>query len=227
MPYQKKYKKNYKKKGYCSTASRIGNYATTGSKVIKLASDVYRLKQLINVEFKFKDTALNSTVNNAGSLMLLNGLTQGDTVQSREGVSIRNKSLLLNGYCTLNASASQSMVRRIIFINRQPQGAASGLSNVLDTTIIEAVNAPRNLNNRSDIVILRDDKIMLSSTGNQIAKFPDCYKEINMHTYYSDQSNVGTIADIRTNALYVLYVSNTTANHPAISAFHRVRFIDN
>ena len=226
MPYGKK---NYKKgkKSYCSTSTRIGHYATTGSKVVKLAADVYRLKQLINVEFKLKDTALTSTVNNSGTLVLLNGLQKGDGVSNREGVSIRNKSLLLNGYCTIDNAATFGMIRRIIFINRQPTGIAPSIANVLDNSITSYVNAPRNLNNRSDIVILKDDKIMLSNSGNKIAKFPDTYMKLNMHTIYNTGSDLGTVADIQTGALYVLYVSDSSSNNPNINALHRVRYIDN
>jgi len=227
MVYGKKKRPQKKKYTGCSTPSKIGAYATAGSKVVKLAADLYRLKQLVNVEFKWKDSHLGSTVGSSGTLVLLNGLAQGDGYNNREGVSIRNKSLLCKGYCTINASATGTIVRRVIFINRQPQNATPGASAVIDNVLTNLALGPRNLNNRSDIVILKDDMVHLSQNGDQIASFPDWYYDLNMHTYYSTGSSTGNIADISTGALYALYVSTEATNTPTIEAIHRLRFIDN
>ncbi len=118
-----------------------------------------------------------------------------------------------------------TVVRRLIVIDKQPNQATFPIINLLNTGVSLPNYALRELTHRKRFVILKDDRIFLSQTGPQIAEFPDYYSKIDMITNYD--GNAGTIADIPSNALFVVFVSSEATNVPTIQHATRVRYIDN
>lgn len=227
MPFKPNYNPKYRAKGSSYRHNQPGRAANYRAGLGQLAKDVVTLKNLINVEFKASTLALTSTVNETGTLQLLNGLTKGDNNNNREGATVRIKSVQLKGNMKIHATPEQSLVRRILFIDKQPNQTAPTMAELLDLSSSQPTDALRNLNHRKRFVILDDDLITLNKNGKAIALFPKCYKRVDMITVYDTGSNTGLIADIETNALYVLYVSNQPSNVPSIEHTARIRYIDN
>ncbi len=224
-PYKKQYTPRSKtwNKPYARGTRRGYSY---GMGLKQLGRDVMKLKGLINVEFKIIESPLNSTVSSTGTLLLLNGIATGDTDNTREGNSIRLKSVLSTAFFEIHVSATATHVRRLVVIDKQPNEALATVAGILQTGTFAGTVAPRNLSNRKRFVIISDHDLHLSNTGSKIVSFPDLYKQIDLITIYDD-SNSGGIGDIRTNALYVLYISSEGTNVPSFSSAQRVRFIDN
>lgn len=196
-----------------------------GSAARQLWSDVNKLKNLINVEFKWKDTTLDSTVSSSGTMLLLNGIAQGDGAQTRDGAQARFKSVESMANFTLNSSAVNATVRCVLFIDLQADGVTPTLGSLLDTSgLANPTYASRNLNSRNRYLILKDYVFSMSDSSIKSKNFKH-YRKLDLKTVYS--TGGAGIADISSHPLYMLYVSDSSSNNPAITAHHRVRFIDN
>lgn len=229
MPYKKKFypKKSYQKKYYKRKyqPKPLSRGQAYGIGLNQLSKDVMMLKGLINVEFKTKDVTEDYDIISTPTLTLLNGLAKGDTWSSREGRSVRWKSLS----CRLNISldpAGATMVqsRVIFFIDKQPTGATPTAAQILQNTS-NPINTPRNLDNRKRFVILRDIVVSQDQSTNNII-FRKYFTNLDMKTIY-DGSDNGDITDISSNALYCMTLSDVATAGPNIRAYHRLRFLDN
>lgn len=226
MTYARAYKGPITKKRYNrypkKTMSRAKVYGAAGNQLWK---DVKMLKNLINVEFKSHDVYGQTNINNTGTLVLLNGLSNGDDYDDRDGRQVRFKSLQLNTRCLLDSvSATNTLFRMIIFIDKQPNAGAPAVTELLDLTSAPRTDAHRNLDNRKRYVILKDKRFCV----NQIVpeKIVDVYKKIDMKTIYDD-SSTSTINDITSNSFYVYFVSDQAVNTPQVTYNARLRFVDN
>jgi len=193
----------------------------------KLRRDVQRLKGLINVEFKAKDIVFNVNVPLTGNTLLLNGTTKGDNLGQRDGTTFRVKSVQCRGVIQRDATgAPHSLWRWILVIDKQPNSAAFGITDVVNTISPLAL---RNLNNRKRFVILADNTYVLSADDGTSSErvFFEYYSKMDMITVFNG-GNTGLIADIETNALFMIFITDdTTANTPSIDLRTRIRFIDN
>lgn len=199
--------------------------------VPSLQKSVRFLKELVNVEFKFNDKdhtgafAINSSAST--SFFLLNGLATGDTSESRDGDSVRYKSIQIAGVIFANGTSKVGPVRCILFIDKSPNGVAPTLGNLLaNNSAVTNLYCPRNLDYKKRFVIL-SDQLFNPSYGNDNEAIPfKIYKKLNMHTIYG-LGSVGTIADITSNALYLVLISQETTNTPSGELYSRLRMIDN
>lgn len=221
MPYRRRYprRRYYRRR---RPRTRMQNYKAGFG---QLASDVRKLKNLINVEFKWFDTHLSSTVSSTGTWQLLNGIGQGDTATLRDGNQIRIKSVECKLQFKLNASATTSTIRTFLVLDMDPDGATPVIADLLDTAIGSAIVAPRTMSNRRRFLILKEKTFNLSDAGNKVSCPKTLYKKLDIKTLY-DGSN-STIAGIKEHALFMVYVSDSSVNNPAIEAHHRIRYIDN
>lgn len=190
-----------------------------------LAKDVAHVKGLINTEFKRIDTTINAGHSSATTFYLLNGLQRGDQFSQRIGRSLRIKSIEINSLHTLGAGATASSIRMILFLSIAPKGIAPVAGDVLNNGGPPLnIVSPRNLDNRSNILILRDKTLSLSSSGDQ-KKSWNYFKNLDIKAIYNS-GNAGTVADIDGQALYLMIMSTEPVNVPASQIFLRVRFID-
>lgn len=219
MPYRRPYRRRTTRRK--KPPSRWKTYGRAGR---QLAKDVMMLKGLINTEFKSADP-YNGTIINPGVspvITLLNGLTQGDDISNREGRQIRLKSVDISQAYSMNGAAFGTIIRMMLVLDKQPNGAVFNSADLLQNTDTVAF---RQLDNRRRFLILEDRKYTISSTG-PIIGYDRVYKEIDIKTTYDD-SNAGTIADIETNALYLLFISNEATNVPQVRVSARIRWLDN
>lgn len=220
MVYNKQYpkKRQYKKR---APPTRWSTYSSAGS---QLAKDVYMLKNLINTEFKVLDVTVNQTIDTSADFFLLNGAQKGDNIDSRDGRSLRVKSLQLDINLFQDASSSASQTRLVLFIDKQANSAVPAFADIFQSNIFTMLT-PRNLDNRKRFVILKEWSISQTLGTNNIVR-KKYYKKMDMKTIYDD-SDAGTIADIATNSLYLMAISTESINSPALKVYSRIRFIDN
>lgn len=216
MPYRKRYRRRrfYKKR---APPSRWSIYSNAGKQLWK---DVKYLKNLINTEFKYLDTSAETGVDDSGTLILLNGMTKGDSINTREGRTLRIKSVQLHININMNTSATRTRLKWALVIDKQVNGAAPNISDIYDNVLLNF----RNLNNRKRFVILKQG--LVNTNDDFPERDKSYYKRLNFKTIYN-AGNAGSIADINTNSFYLLLLSDENLNTPTINYTARIRFIDN
>ncbi len=195
---------------------------TYGNVVDKLTKDVTKLMGLLNTEFKAIDTVASGTVSTTAGMVLLSGSAPGDDFDTRDGRQIRIKSVQLTLIYFINGSATLTFIRIIIFLDKQPNETTPTVTELLD---VGDIVSHRNLDNRKRFWIIKDEIVTLSITGEQLGSWK-FYQLLDIKGIY-DAGTAGTIADIITNALFLMLVSSEATNLPNVTRVSRVRFIDN
>lgn len=198
------------------------------------------------VERKVNDIPVATyQVNTTGSITLLANPQLGSDFNNRIGRKIMLKSVYIRGYVVSEASANGPAVafnnaqqcRFILFCDMQPNGAAPAVTDLLNTA---NPASHLNLNNRDRFKIYSDKEFVLdpyflvttatqasAAMTNQVKTFKK-FKKLNLEVIYNS-TNGGTIADINSGALYMLWIgsqaagTNTDAN-AVLST--RVRYLD-
>lgn len=218
MSGKKYYKKNYRKK---TEPSRMQIYGAAGSQLVK---DVALLKSLINTEAKYIDATSSLNILNSGVVVPLNLCSQGTSVTTREGNSVKNKSLAGKYTAYWNTASVQTFqwIRFMIIHDSQPNGVLPNIN-----TILQTVNylSPKNDAGRQRYRTLHDKTFCVSQQGNPNIE-QDIYFKLGDHTNYG-LGNAGTIADISTGAYYLVMISDVALNGPGAAWYTRMRFIDN
>jgi len=151
------------------------------------------------------------------SILLVNNMARGTTVQTRIGDQALFKRLFLQG--TINASnqitANYSTLRMVVLVDLEANGTLVTLADVFGTSN-PLVNAVFNFNNRNfdrKFRVLHDEWWTLGGNcgGGQ---FPQRNVKIdlrlNVPTGYQ-RGNAGSIADIDTGAIYLIWISDASA----------------
>ncbi len=217
MPYKKNYKK--KRPSYYKYGMNALNMA---SKSLYVAN---KLKRLINVEFKFHDVQhTTEVITDVPVIIQLTNISEGTTDQTRVGASIKATKLFIRLWFQLGASAV-SNVRIMLILDRQTNQAIYSASDLLvDVTTSDNVISPLNLDNKHRFRVLFDRRYKMSNSGSQVIN-AQISKVLN--TKFRYDANAGTIADLTSNSLSLLIVSNNTTNGPDCTLFSRLRYIDN
>lgn len=185
-----------------------------------------RLKQIVHPEWKQRFQNINlSPTDQLWSMVLLNGLTHGNDNATREGATVRWKSIQAKLRCTINASATNTLMRIMFVIDKQPNGAAFAP----DTQLLQGSTFPESLRNpdfMKRFVVLKDYRIQLRSLDRTAVPL-NYYRKINVATLYA--SNLGTVSDMSTNSIYMIACSNETTigNPPQLLGSIQLRFLDN
>lgn len=196
-------------------------------------------------EVKWTQKANNNVPNDdpihsTGVLYLLNGTTQGTDANDRIGGMIKCTSVHIKGHIHPVFQGTPTEARLVLFWDRQANGVIPNVQGafqgaVLDTSSgITPVHAPINMANKDRFHILWDrtyKMVNFSDTDNFTVEpiVIDKYRKLGRKTHYNTVSNVGTIADIISNALYLLVIGNipsTGLTNPQLSFCAEVRFKD-
>ncbi len=219
MPYRRKYKKKSYRPGYVACGKMVLGDA---AKALKMAS---YLKSIVNVEFKNHDTNVQEVISTTASITQLTNIAQGDTTVTRDGSSCKIVSLMLNYFITMHASAIESIMRVIVVHDRQTNQAIYAAADLLhDTSINDALNSPKNLDNDRRFSILYDRCHSLSSAGTTIKNFK-FYRKLALRIRYDNAA--AAITSLTQNSLSIFLISNEATNTPSINFFLRLRFVDN
>lgn len=190
-------------------------------------------------ELKHEDTLFNAAFDTSGTLTLLNALTQGDSDLTRDGNEVKCTSIQFRARWTADIdSLDASEIRHIIFWDSQPNGAAPTVAGLLDISVITAATiAPYNRATQMRFKILHDEVVIMnpqvvaltvSGATTQVERMREYTRgkfKLSRITKYN--GNAGTIADIQSNSLYSLVISNLATETPAGLIGYRLYFHDN
>lgn len=178
---------------------------------------------------------------NTGVFELLNGCIPGSQNYNRIGRKISLRSLQIRGEIhanTVSTVAQDTSVRMVIVYDRQSNGAAPSLSNVIQSQDITGANSSTvfdmiNLDNRDRFKIIRDMFFSMSFqngvatqavTGQPTLQCISEYIKLNNAETIYNAGTAGTIGDIQTGALYILFLSSASGYE--FTGSFRVRFED-
>lgn len=200
-----------------------GYVAHDASKALAMAK---YLKGIVNVEFKNHTvTATAAAISATPSLTQTTNMSLGDTTNDRDGSNIKLVSLTFSYTLVIHASAVDTLVRVMVIHDKQTNQAAFTAANILnDVTSEDSIVSPRNLDHTHRFQVFYDKVHALSDAGPK-----NVYRSFNrkLQLKLRYDANDGTIADLTSSSLALLFVSNEATNTPLITFTHRLRFVDN
>lgn len=184
---------------------------------------ILRLVERINSEVHYSDISLGATaVSTTAAFNLLNGSQTGDGVTNRTGSSIRLRGTDLRFSITGNVIAVSTLTRVLVVIDKEADGLAFAATDLLTSS---SVYAAYSAFNQMRFTILYD-KVFSNTTGGPFQQVV-CHRcKYDVHCMYN-AGNAGTVADINTNSVYLMYVSDQAVNTSTIQGYFRTWFIDN
>lgn len=220
-------KQQGRRRGYTSRfMSRVGmkygrGYTRTGGFYGRFSQDG---------ELKFLDTSIAiSPVPATGDINPTTFLVvpQDDTQSGRNGRKIVVKSIHLKMIALLGqGTVSAECLRYIVYLDRQCNGAAAGVTDILSVANFDSFN---NLANTSRFTILCDKFIELNSqTGivgafGEYVAFINWNKKVNIPIEYDSSAATGALTTIRSNNIGLLTIS--TSGDIAVDGRCRVRYV--
>ena len=215
----------------------------TSSRKLKKQKTMAPFIPTTSLELKVFDVTLaNSGVNTTSSISCINLPVLGTDFTQRIGRKTVTKSIHIRGYLLIEyaltnaiGGAPGQMARMIILNDLQPNGALPVITDILAQA---NPTAHLNLNNRDRFRVIIDKQWALdpytfnttattsqSSQGNVNAF--NVYRKVNIPTIFN-ATNGGTIADINTGALILVWIGSVVAGATDSNALHstRIRFYD-
>lgn len=196
-------------------------YSRAGSQVV---ADLNYLRRFINTELHYVDVNATNTATTTPSLPILNALSLGDTATTRTGQSIKMDRCDLRFHIEANATSILNYVRVMVIVDKQANGASITAAQFLVST--SNVNTPLTFASQNRIIVLYDETIPLNYNGNSGSVTRLITPNTTQHVTYYD-TNVGTVADISSNSLFLVYFSDQLANPPTMTYWSRLWFVDN
>lgn len=173
-------------------------------------------------------------MNTSWGVDLLDGIAPGAGASQRIGMKIMIRSLefRLRSYAT-PATGTDQLHRIVIFLDRQANAATPGATAALTAAAVLSSASElgmRNLAQRHRFKILYDKTKVLNATGEPFSdQFLKVYMKFRRPIVVEyNAGTAGTIADIASNALYVMYYGSNVAGATAgtISGILRIRYSD-
>nr|UOF81226.1 capsid protein [Cressdnaviricota sp.]UOF82999.1 capsid protein [Cressdnaviricota sp.] len=206
MPYGKK--PTYQKRNYRKYSNRNNSLA---KKAYRLAKKAYKLPEL-----KYHEESLTpSSVSGTGSIRETCGIAEGSTDNQRIGATIHPTSLKIRCTFKLNAAATDTLIRMIVF--RWISEAPASLSEILETATVNSFKS-QNLRYQSEIMY---DRVFRLSTAEKPELF--LQKSIKLNKYISYPSSSSTS---NRNGIYIAFVSDEAVNTPTITYTSRLFYRD-
>lgn len=180
------------------------------------------MKGIINSEIKKSDISMNPLQPSTTAIFtLLSEINQGDDYNNRQGNSVLDKYLTLRWGLSLNAAATFTQVRMIIFID--------GDNDMETPTEAQLLTTPTNLMSSINpdysarFTILYDQVHNLSNSGEKVIsdKF---YKVLNFHSKFV--TGTGATGFGR-NSIWLYLKSTEATNTPVFTGYSRIAFYDN
>lgn len=175
----------------------------------------------------------SSMVTNAttSQLALLNNMQLGTSGVQRIGRQVTIKSLYLRIGANAASTGSAGILRLLCVWDTQANGAVFAGGDLFeDANANGIIVSPLNMSNRERFRVVMDKTYNLGGQGAVDGVGPDTihiekFKKMNTVVTYNG-GNAGTIADIATNALYLVFVSTVFTAAPLTSVYARIRFTD-
>lgn len=177
-------------------------------------------------EFKSVDTTINSAIDSTGYVLLLNGLARGDDINQRSGREVMMKSVELRFNSFATGTTGVDQIHRVALVyDRQANATALTWADVFTSS---SINYPRNLENRKRFKVLMDTWYVINASGEPGTAHVEKYYRKLAHPVTFNSGNAGTVADITTGSLYLMWTSSAAAGAGAgtIQGRCRVRYTD-
>lgn len=220
MPYGKR--RYYRKRPY----RRYKKYSKSGSNWMNIAkkalSTAMFVKNLVNAETKHFETQTNLTMPaaNTWNYTILNNIPQGTTSITRDGDSVKNKSLTIRGTIDIKDLTGGSKQRLRVALIKKKQAQWLPSSTELWTFPTD-YNTPRNPNFMKQYKIIFEKKYQ---TGNEDGKRAFTFNwsfPLKSHTEYMPDG-------IAQNAYYLCVFCDVNPTYaPEIKYISKLTFIDN
>lgn len=213
-------KKKDQKKQKPSTWERIKrgvDVAATAYTALNIARGV---AAIVNAEKHKFDAGATVTPTSSGSITALSNIPQGDTMGSRHGNSVLAKSLTFKGLVTHNQSATNTLTTMYIIQDKQQvSDTAPAVADIFDVATYGPIGV-LNANNVGRFKILVKKKLI--QDGSRVISL-DFFKKMNTHLRFN--GTAGT--DVQKGGLYLVLISNQTANPPSVQYLSRLGYYDN
>lgn len=178
-------------------------------------------------ERKFVDVTQTGVTVAAGSVAFstiytLNGISPGDLPNNRDGRKCVMKSLLLRLVHSLSTAAGSGQLRVLVWYDRQPNGTAAAITDVL---VADSHLSANNLYNSDRFVILIDQILEPIDDAQVTSRSVAIYRKFNLETVFNGGS-AGTVADINSGSIHVGFAQSGTliTNGTNVSFRSRLRF---
>lgn len=178
------------------------------------------------VELKYDNGTVTTTVSTTGSVVQMLDVANGTGSSERIGKSIMLHDMTLNYNILPNAASSRLLWRCVIVYDRQTNGAAPSVTDVMHTTAVESMY---NADNQTRFKVLYDQSgvIVTNATGIDI-EYKTIYRNIKislkgLRTEYSGTGS--TSASIIKGGIYMILLGNTVTGY-AITEANRIQFSD-
>ncbi len=213
MPFKRKYARTFRKR--------------PNSQAAKALAMAKRNRSMINVEYKHHTVSqLLTTVTDAGTIVQLTAIPQGDTDIQRDGGSCKLTSLRLAYHMIINGSAVQTQVRVMIVHDRQTNQAQFTLADLLaDATVNDAILSPYNVDNRRRFGVMYDKVHQLTIEGNNRAINRIFSRKLNHKIRFDGAA--ADVTDLTQDSLSLVLIGDQATNDPSVAFFYRVRYVDN
>jgi len=213
--------------GYRSPYNRVGVIALQSRKGKGSSSTTVKGPVGNRQEVNYVDTTVSSTaLSTAGTIALLNGITEGDVNTNRNGRKCVMKSVQIHG--TLNASGGTNVdePRAVLIWDNAPNGVLPAITDIFTA---DNVYAFPKIDNSARFTILKDMHgggiFGVAPTNSPTFMSLECYRKLNDATRFIGSDN--TIASIQNGAIYmVCWGTAASINSSDVSYRARVRFIE-
>lgn len=181
------------------------------------------LKGKLNTEYKHNDIGpVGFTLTNTWQVQCLNLLNQGTGPNSRNGTSIKTKSVQVKGNITWNSTAAAPQLVRIALI-RYKAGNGAALAPASEVYDGAFINSQREMDKTKLVKVLWDRVYPVNDQRPEI-RF-NFYLRQNVQSDYIGANNL--ISETGANSYWFCYLSDDGTNSPTGIFSSRVRFIDN
>jgi len=187
----------------------------------KAARGVRYIRGLVNSEmFKYDQSQTANSVTQAGTVLALTSIAQGDGDGNRTGNSIFVRSINFKGTLTYNTMGNNEQFVRIILFEdtQQISDTSPSLADVLEAgTTFSHLNS----NTVGRFKILYNHVFALSQNR------PGIPFEINKSMRHHVRYNGTAGTDIQRGALYMMWLSDSSSNYPQLNYETRTSYHDN
>lgn len=217
MPYRRR---SYRGRRRRSKQAWYNRRYSAKDLALKALRNTKYIRGLVNSEMFHKDFATNAAqIYNTGSVYALTEISQGNTMGQRTGNSILLRNLSQRIRLTKSTSANTTVVRMILFYDRQQvSDSYPTLANLLQSV---SVDAPLNSDNFGRFKIVTSKVIVLDS--NRPMWHKESFKSMYQHVRYNGNAST----DIQKNGLYLAFISDQVTNVPLLDIYTRLSYRDN
>ncbi len=207
------------RKGFSRTSGYYGRFAGTGAEL-----------KFHDLDIDDASVAQNGTIIQSSCCLIAQGVTESTRVGRRATIRSINWRFSFTLTSTTDLTACQDVVRLILYVDKQCNGATAAITDILESDNYQSFN---NLANKSRFRTLMDRTYDLSPTAAGGDGTSNDTAEVTIHdSYYKTcalpiewDSTTGAITEIRSNNIGVLIVSKE-GGVVSMDSKMRLRFSD-